>query len=273
MNRQAEMAAIKREPMNVGEPWMIYDTMIVANEFLGGEENTPGYFTSFVAFSQQERHVFFKLRNEGMVGAAYNDQQSPDTMDYAYEAMSLGVAFFAPGTRRLGVCDARQGAAQLNDWYSAQWWECELPSHCGIQFKVEQDIVGEGPALDFPPGYGPTGGGGALELDNAEAPNGDDRTNTSSYANYSATQGMPFFKCRHMFKEPIGIPRTATLEGILHVSDIARAFWSTAGGPFGYMIPTEVAANNQYNNYPARFGIQFSLHGVRYVQQRGNYHR
>lgn len=265
MNQVAQKAI-----MNVGEPWPLYDSICVTNKLYGSENNLNGWFTSFQTFALNEQHIFFKMRSEGVAGLAYNNQQSSDRLDYGFDAYSFGVSFKAPGTRYLGFVQENQFSPidYPPDTFSAHWWECELPNHCAVQLKVQQDIVAEGPALDFPPGYGSSGGGAGMAQ--GETPAYPDNF---GYCNYASTQGTPIFQNRHKFENPIGIPRDATIEGILFISDFAREILMGMGNVPNYLIPEPEQQNHYFLHPPARFMIQMSLLGVRYVQQRGQYHR
>ncbi len=270
--------------MNVAEPWILYDTVIISKNMYGKEISCPGWFTSFQGFAQQETHSFFKSRSEGIAGSAYNNQQSPDMMDYAFIAYSIGLTFFAPGVRLLGNLGALR--TQILRCYSgaAHWWEVELPNHVGVQFKIQNDVVSEGPAYDYPPGYGPSGGGGAMEISNGTIPNISNLLTHTAFFNNAGTQGVPIFANRHIFKEPIEIPRTSLIEGVINLGAIARSICSLNLAPTiagvaqfpDYIIPmvdaTTAPGIADYKTAPARFGIQMSLLGKRLVQQRGQYH-
>ena len=78
---------------NVAEPWSIYDTLIICPTFYGQESSVQGWFQTFPAFSQQERHSFFKSRTEANASQAYCNKQTADTMDFAMEVYSFGLTF------------------------------------------------------------------------------------------------------------------------------------------------------------------------------------
>jgi hypothetical protein len=263
---------IARNFENVGEPWYLYDSLIVCDQLFGTEQKVNGWFTSFTAFSQNETHSFFKLRTESVAGAAYNNQQKSDVMDYGFELHSIGIAFKAPGTRLLPIIEDRIGGGVIGmNYEAAHWWEVELPNHCGFQFKLNQDIVAEGPAYDFPPGYGTQGGG-------ASNPHASHSTGPAqAYLNYAGSQGMPIMSGRRWFEHPIGIPNDALIEGILNVSDIAREIlfkYLTPGGMPSYGFPIDDSIDPLIVKAAAsRYMIQVSLLGKRLVQQRGEWHK
>jgi len=261
---------------NVAEAWPIFDTLCICSTFYGSEDISQGWFTSFANFADKETHSFFMQRTIGTVGLQYTNKSTVDRMDFAYKAFSIGVRFFAPGVRTLGALV--DGAIHYRDNYSAHWWETELPSHCALQFKVQEDIVAEGPAMLFSPGYGMSGSGASFEHDAIEqaGPNGALNALYPPVMNWSMTQGVPSLSNRFAFETPIEIPRTGTIEAILHVSEYAREVLSDIGStivaaaPLNYIFVDD--ATPKYSYYPARYGIQVSLLGYRYVQQRAQYH-
>ena len=261
---------------NVAEAWPIYDTLCVSNTFYGSESIALGWFNTFGAFAAKESHSFFMGRTLGQIGLQYTNKATVDRVDFAYDAFSLGVRFVAPGVRTLGQLD--NGVLVYEDNFSAHWWESELPSHCAIQLKVQQDIVAEGPAMMFSPGYGASGSGAAFDHEEApqQGPNGVVNAYYPQCMNWSMTQGVPAFSNRFSFDDPIGIPRTGSVEVILHVSEYARHLLTNIGGALGAGTgPLNYIFNSAYDTlseFPARYGIQVSLMGVRYVQQRAQYH-
>lgn len=262
---------MSNEFMNVPESWPLYDTICLCQNLYGSEAD-KGFFTSFANFAQKETHSFFKGRTEASVGLEYCNKQSEDNMDFPFIAYSFGVSFFSTGVRPLSNY-AHAGAWLLGlDAGMAHWWETEFPRHCAIQLKVQQDIVAELPCMACPPGYGPVGGGASFEHGQI---NYEDAVNPDYWpvANMSVTQGVPQLNNRWWFRQKIEIPRTATIEAVLHVSDIARYMLNQADGPGHYALQVVGGTPQDPNYFPARFGIQVSLMGKRLVQQRAQYHR
>lgn len=258
---------------NVAESWPVYDTLCVCNTFYGTESVQQGWFNTFIAMSQREQHSFFKARTEGSIGLQYSNKQNQDTMDFAFEAYSLGVSFFAPGTRKLG--NVTDGAFDLLDHGSAHWWEVEFPRHCAIQLKVQQDIVAELPCAFASPGYGPQANGASFEAGNGVW---EDQVTPwmPAVVNMAVNMGVPSISNRWRFPKKIGIPRTATVEAILTISEQGRAALAALGnagvGPYDYVLPETNDAGEGWKSIPARYGIQVSLIGKRMVQQRAQYH-
>lgn len=274
------MSPVNKQVANVAEAWPIYDTLCVTPQYFGTEADA-GWFNNFTDFAQKEQHSFFMQRTIGNLDLAYTNKATADTLDFAYSSLSLGVSFFAPGVRTLGKLVDEDNFNYMDN-FSAHWWESELPSHCAVQFKVQTDIVSEGPAMLYSPGYGPSGGGASFEHEeiNATPPNGVVNAQYPAVQNWAMTQGIPSISNRFRFPRSIEIPRTATLEVIIHVSDYARAILTdlsdglaSGDGPFNYIFVDSVSAGvPKYSEFPSRYGIQVSLMGLRYVQQRGQYH-
>lgn len=269
---------------NVAESWPIYDTVVMCPQMFGPESSVRGWFTSFPQFAAQVSHSFLNQRTESVASLAYCNKQTADSMDFPYELRSIGVAFIAPSTRVLSHADAAGVTGlQIMNTQIAHWWETELPRHCSLELKVQQDVVLELPALVASPGYGPSGGGMSFEHEQPcrFLPNGSVNPDYMPVANMAVTQGVPSIQNRWDVlvedpasgkMRPIGIPRTGTVEAIIRVSEIAR--WNLARLSFApyYIFGGDDAADPQnYYHFPARFMIQVSLHGKRAVQQRAQY--
>lgn len=276
---QAAVAA--GEFANVQESWPLYDTLCVCSEFFGQESSIDGWFGNFVNFGQQERHSFFKSRTEANASLAYCNKQTVDSMDFAFEAYSIGAAFWAPGSAALTEGEVQTRLGLPSSFYTqiGHWWQVELPRHCSLEFKVQQDTVAELPAMAASPGYGPTGGGASFEHEEPyrNLTEGQENPDYHPVMNMAVTQGVPEPKNRWPFPDPIKIPRTANIEAIIEVSALARSYLTNLVGVQPYYqfggvdgAPTDPAG---YVHFPARFGITVSLYGKRLVQQRAQYHR
>ncbi len=254
---------------NVVEAWPLYDTIIVCRQFFGQEQSVNGWFSSFVTFGAQETHSFFKVRTEGTAGLQYTNQQSSDSMDFAFIADSIGIAIQAPAPDRQGDSGAPDGTAGdlvFADDMISHWFASELPRHMAIQLKVQQDIRAEVNCMDCPPGYGALGSGTSFPM---QGPLG---FGDIPFMTNSVVQGVPLLSNRYPLPSPIGIPRTATIEGILHISEYGRNILANTYGPRDFQFNTQ-EGTPPYTYFPARYMIQFSLLGQRLVQQRGQYHR
>jgi hypothetical protein len=263
---------------NVAEPWVLYDSIVICDEdgMYGSESTTPGFFTNFATFAAQESHTFFKTRTEGMVGLEYTNMQSADSMDFAFECYSFGCAIISPGVRVSGIVS--EGVISGLNTGALHWFETELPRHCSVQLKINQDILCELPAMQCSPGYGMSGGGASFAHNAYEVANND----YLPVLNFAMSQGVPTMKNRWQFTKrdeqtgeivpnPVKIPRTASVEVILIISEYARTILKTIGGPLNYLFHNP--DGTAIVTFPQRCLLQASLAGKRLVQQRAQYHR
>jgi hypothetical protein len=284
---------------NVGESWPLVDSIVICSLLTGRESQIRGWFRTFQQFFAQAQHSLFKDRTAGNCGAAYNNQQIADSMDYGFVAYSLGVSFFAPCIMQSADPNVAEPVEvppyDLVEYENAlaSWWTHDLPRHCGIQFKVNQDIVLEASTMMTPPGYGPISGGMAFEIDptlkmvaplipdppqNAINIDFGPRNKEFSLMVGNINQGPSCLEARWPFAVPLEIPKMATIEGILNISDFALVTGRAlhADTPRNYFWKNPLSAQldeKRFVFFPQRFGIQMSLYGVRYIQQRGQYHR
>lgn len=252
---------------NVVENWPLYDSIIICNQLLGSEANVPGWFTTFAGFGARETHTFFKNRTDGIAGEQYCNLKNGDTLDFAYKIDSLGLEITCPPTYEVQVTDqdGQQQDSGTIDTSIPHWWAADLPRHMAIQLKVQQDIRWESPAMATPAGVGASGSGLAFQhgalLAFGEIP----------WMVSQTTQGKPELKNRIPFPEPIGVPRTGSVEVILHVGEWARRTLQAITGPHQFAI--NVNAPTIVQRYFSRYMIRCSLFGQRLVQQRAQYHR
>jgi len=269
--------------LNSQEPWELHDTLCICSERYGSEP-AAGYFTSFVSFAANERHLFFKNRSVGNTHLAYNNQQAMDRSDFVFHAFSIGVHFFGPCTPVLFELD--QGSIdteQITPQTYQSFWLHTLPRHCGMEFSVGQDVKLSCNSLMAAPGYGPSISGVGAGLDGLTAIDGLENTMTYTQVPeiiYSGTQGVPEKRARFQFgtqrePSPIAIPRGEIIEAKLTLSEYARRVLGLFNGPGHYLLQkyvfNEVTPTSAVT-FPSRFGIQVSLYGVREVQQRGQLH-
>lgn len=255
---------------NVAESAPLYDTVCVSKKLYGKETSIGGWFTTFSGFGANEKHTFFKSRTEGSSHLAYCNLNSADNIDFVFKVFSFGVRFFAPVTP-----DAVNFTIQSPTQYAENmpaWWLWELPKLCGVDFRVQQDVIIENTCLASPSGYGPRGGGGAQ-------PATDTRVafaNQIPWKTIAGTIGEPSVDNRFPLPNPISIPRSTPVEANIYVSPIARYILGQLAGPESAMMLNENQATvspveADYISLPQRYGIQVSLYGYREVQQRGQY--
>ncbi len=277
--------------MNVREPWELHDTVAICKN-LYGSEPAGGFFTNFAGFAAQEKHLFFKLRSIGNVHMAYNNQAAVDRSDFVFHAFSIGVRFFAPCTPVL-IDEEIAIAANIIPAPYQSWWMHTLPRHCGFEFSVGQDVKLSANSLMAAPGYGPDisaigAGLSGHEVTGVTLPNGDYvleyQAPVIPEIIWSGTQGVPQKQFRFQFGDarnpsPIAIPRGEIIEARILLSQYAQRVLQRFQNPGGYVLQQQILDPDPPNEplqpwivFPARFGIQVSLYGMREVQQRGQLH-
>lgn len=263
---------MEREALNVAEAYPLYDTINICKTMYGKEKSVGGWFTTFKDFAANEKHTFYKSRTIGNSNLAYCNLDSADNVDFVFTAFSLGVRFFAPVSPD-GVNSSLESPSFMNE-NMIPFWLFDMPKHCGIDFRVQQDVIVENTCLATPPGYGPRLGGGSQP---AEMESTIDPPNTTPWKVITGTNGEPMIDNRFPFPSPLKIPRNSTIEANIYPSMFARHVLSQCEGPLDWVLLTEGQTTQpqgvlDYFTTPTRFGIQVSLYGYREVQQRGQYH-
>jgi hypothetical protein len=260
---------MEKQYENVAESASLYDTVCVCKTLYGKETSIGGWFTTFAGFAANEKHTFFKNRTEGSSHLAYCNMQSADNVDFVFKCFSFGVRFFAPVSPDALNINLMSPQAYLENMPA--FWMFDLPKHCGIDLKVQQDTIIENTCLATPPGYGPRGGGGAQPATDTRLAN----ANQVQWKSIVGTIGLPSIDNRFPLPDPISIPRNTPIEVNISVSQYARDLLRQLGGPWDDVFLTgQQAAGPIYTDYiakPTRYGIQVSLYGYREVQQRGQY--
>lgn len=264
---EKEVFADFKKFANVAEVWPLFDSIVICNQLVGSEATVPGWFTTFAGFGSRETHQFFKNRTSGTAGEQYCNIQNGDSMDFAYEIHSMGVFVTCTPTYDvlIGSIDGDGEVANTQDTVLPQWWRADLPWHMGIQLKVQQDIRWESPVMASPAGIGASGGGMTFQQPTVAG------FGEIPWMFSQTTQGEPALVNRIPFPEPIGVPRTGSIEAILTVGEWARRDLVGIDGPNQFTI--NVNGSAPFNHYYSRYMIGVSLFGRRLVQQRAQYHR
>lgn len=244
---------------NVLESSPIYDSIVVCHGdgMYGSESEIPGWFNTFALFGQRQEHGLFKTRTEAIAGLPYNNQQVSDRTDFAFRAYSIGISFWGPP----GWDCQFDGSGTITDvWQSNSFWMADLPNASGIEFRVGQDVILAEKCLGVPPGYGASGNGFAM---------GNNLTLDwlGPCAYTYASQGVPHITNRFDFIQPVAIPRNATIECKLMLSEYVRNALAVVPGPGAMYFANSAAPEDGF--FKARYGITASLYGIREVQQRG----
>lgn len=249
---------VRKQYTNVGENWKLYDTVLIGLKADQLDFST-GYFTSYAAVGAANTIPFFNVRNRSS-GLAYNNQDVRDQLPYVFKIYSIGVTFWAPATStyfNVSPIIAPQNMAN-------NLFEIEVPKHMSVTLKTQQDQRIKLNPLMTPPGYGVVSGGIAQ---------GDVETQYT-YPNImhsSFSQGVASLTNAWGFPKPLEIPRLANLSVVLELSEYARNLLLAMPGP-RYQPMRAVAGDGTFMEAEGSAGIQVTLGGQRFVQQRGQYH-
>ena len=192
----------------------------------------------------------------------WNSEGIPrDQLAWAYVLNGLTVHFFAPQIATQYHSQA-PGSQQSELLHSALWEAC-LPRHCGLEFKLNQDIKLEINAMMPGSGCGPIAGGYGLQ----DPTMLNDVPYKPTFA--AGSQSTPSSKVSFYFANPIGIPRKCAISATIRPNEYARRLLQTMGGPFFYRWQNLTGVETFK---PCAFGIRVTLLGSRLVQQRGQLH-
>lgn len=250
---------------NVREQWYLMDTICIGPYVDTLPHAIPGWFSSFANFAAADSHTFFDSRNKGMVGLAYNNQESRDQLPYALVAESLSISFIPPAiSTHLG--DDGSVVRGRTDVISS-FWENEVPSHTSAIFRTNQDERLKTNVAMLPAGYGAVGssfGQGDISLNGGQ-----------SGSVTTGGMGRAHLKYRWRFPGGIGIPKRATTSVEIRLVEWARTVIGSMWGPGVMAMRTydEGGVPETPNAFlPTMFMIQCVMTGRREVQQRGEYH-
>jgi len=249
-------------PKNVLEQWSLYDTVILRHIAGATVPQAPaGWFTGANPWGDcgaANDIAFFNVRNRN-IGLPYNNQDARDQMPYPMKIRSIGVAMWQVHQ----TLDMNFQPASPYDDICPHIWMVDLPRHCSLVLKVQQDERFKTIVPLCPPGYGPCGDGyGRGQPSAAVGP-----SNTPKDNHYSlVTQGIPDSNTRWTFPTDIDVPRRASISVKLRFSEYARNLLTWMGS----LNADVFDADGDIHSWEA--GIQVTLGGDRLVQQRGQYH-
>lgn len=243
---------------NVGESWVLYDTILI-----GGYANSfnyhDGYYPSFATAGNVSSFPFFNVRNRNH-GLAYNNQDTRDQLPWVFRIFSIGVSFWGPSTVLYRDTAGVPTGAQVTE---LQVWENEIPKHASLTLQIQQDERLKIASLMAPSGIGAVGGGVAQgdpeNLANWAIPN---------VSKFNFGNGTPLLTNRWAFKNPLEVPRRANLQATINLSEYGRSLLADMTGPWYH--PFQAAA--AYTFKWGMCGMTVLLGGQRLVQQRGQYH-
>lgn len=253
-----------REFMNVGEDWLLYDTVLMIST---PAQAVDGWFTSYLTMGQAADIQFFNVRNRA-IGLPYNNQDTRDQIPYAFMLQTLGVSFFGNSVSQAAQWEPPDsGSAWAMNDYNQHIFTNDLPRHASVVLKVQQDEVLKNAVMFTPPGYGPYGSGYGRGQPSSQHP--------GSYDHIAAiqTQGLPALKNRWAFPQPIELPRLASVSLRLRFSNWGRNLLQAINFGSGLWQTSDNTGLTDYvTQHQIISGIQVTMGGKRLVQQRGELH-
>lgn len=244
---------------NVREDFVLYDTVAVYPLLSQLSIVPPGWFASFAALSNANNLSFFDIRNRANCDLAYCNQDTRDQTAFAMEIEAIGVSFWGPG-----VASVVNPGQPFAIWTANKlpFWEGDLPQHCSLKLRVQQDEKLKLNALMAPAGVGPTGGGFG---------NMGGVGSMTGTALSAASQGVAHLTNQWMFPEPLRIPRRASIGVQIELAEYARQVvrtWSDLG-EYQWVISVDPGITQSAR---LMWGITVAMSGKRLVQQRGELH-
>lgn len=260
-----KMVAAKRAAgfQNVAESWTLHDTILVTG-YANQLDWRDGYFASFNLAGQAVNFPFFNVRNSNH-HIAYNNQEVRDSMAYAFEAWSLGVDFWAPQLQ------TQFSGSPVDTVYSqvCAAWQCDVPRHASITFRVNQDERLKTQCCIASPGMGPVGGGVAQGVQANVLYGTGQAINPIKGL---TSMGEASITNRWKFPNPIRIPRRASIGAVVELSEYGRQMLQAMPGPYSMRFWDTTEPDHVEILKWVCFGITVSLTGKRLVQERGRYH-
>ena len=259
--RKGDEVSMGGERFNVGEDFDLYDTVAITGDLPNLQPQPPGWAATFAALGAMNSHHFFDIRNTSVCDKAYNNQDTRDQTPYAYLLNRISCTFFAPQV----ATQAQTLVAGWQEPWHTPTWLAEMPQHASINLKVNQDEYLNANCLMVNSGNGPVGGGWGQRFVTVPMPGGGSEASAFS----AMSQGVARLGNAWTYPIPLGIPRRAALSVVITFSEWARAKLQSLTGPYNYSFFD--VGESSLALFPVMFGIRVSLHGMRLVQQRGDY--
>lgn len=254
-----EVIEIEGQSYNVQESFALYDTVAVLSNLSTLSRQPAGWYPSFALMGAANDHHFFDIRNKSTTDRAYCNLDVRDQFAFAFLLKHISVNFFCPYI----TTQVQNTDNNFLEPFQSAFWSGELPQHCGLTLKINQDEHLKANCLELGAGPTPVGGGA-----------GQGFVEQAPFATQPAMlgtlgQGVSTLDNAWEFPRPIGIPRKAAVSVVITPSEWARQNLQWRHGPYSYtFLDDEVTANFKS---PVMFGIRVTLHGNRLVQPRGSY--
>lgn len=248
--------------MNVQETFPLFDTVAVTPAYPTLAIRPAGWFETFLQAGNAIDWQFFNQRNIASAGKEYTNLETRDQVAWPFTVNSLTVHFYAPSA----AFQHYTTTINVDVWNSmfSALWEADVPKHFGLEFWVNQDAKLRINALMPGSGGGPVVGGyGSLGM-----ADGTFIPGSFPWSVHSGSQGNAHIKANYVFPEPVEIPVKAAIAVKLIPSEYVRRLLQAIPGPFTFPAPNDISVNY----LPTFYGVRVTLHGTRYVQQRGEAH-
>jgi hypothetical protein len=253
----------------VVESFPLYDTVVISSAI--DESNNLGFFNNYAQMGNQNKITFFDQRKQTDTDLAYCNLDAKERFPYGYTAYSFGISFQGPAVGSIATIPGEPTTVAemvFGRWSEEQLFNFELPKHCGVRVKLEQNDVLESNVMFSPAGTGAFG----------QSNIGGSPTSPSDYAYNPHVSGMtggfgiPQMTNRFPFPEPLVIPTNSVFSIELEFSQMGKELLKAMQGPSDWVMGEVVDGDPPLvipHSTPAMGMIQVSLMGTRYVQQRG----
>lgn len=261
-------------PQNVAQPYTIYDSVGISCGLDDFGRIPPGWFDSFSAMGQAGDIHFFDMRNKSDTGLPYNNQDSRDLISYGFFLQRISVSFVGPATAEFADNATSTDMTDVQRWCTIEAqnspiWTSELPQHCGIELRINTDIHLKANVAMIGSAAGGVGGGFGGAMNNTAYTGGSGIDYVSPVAQNVFSTGSPQIMNCWTFPVKIGIPRKAAVSVILKPNEWARNMLQTILGPGATPFLNQDNTHEWFYNL---YTIRVALHGIRLLQQRGEYH-
>lgn len=255
---------------NVKEDFDYYDSVVVYHDLSYLSQVPPGWFTTFQALAAASRLNFFDVRNRANTDLAYCNVETRDMTAYAMLIDSISVSFWSPANKMLKFAIG-SGTSNFYDAFQTAFWDNDLPRHCSLVLRVQQDERLKTTCMMAPSGAGPVAGGFGIINEYTDHLGALHVASTRYPSPCGFTQGEPHITNQWPFPEPLQIPRRAALSVSIELNEYARTVIAAyAPQACGYQFPQLQELENLFRVMP--FGITVAISGKRLVQQRGQLH-
>lgn len=238
--------------LNAEEAWGIYDTIQIRD----GATEKEG-FPSYIALGGVPLWPFFDQRKSD-IGTAYTNRDSNESLEFAFEAYSLGVRFVAPE----GIVEEKKDVGGESNLLIHSIFSRMVAEHVGMRFKVKQDDKLIHTCTMAPSGFGPN------SPSMIQGPNLAVAADQIGYSSPSNTNGQPHVSGRWKFPAPVEIPRGAVFNMKLEPSAYIRDLLASMIGP----SPYKFCPAGEEIEKPSCALIRVDIIGKRGVQQRNALH-